>query len=881
MLLARIRSLLRNLRHRSEMEEEMADEIRFHVEARARDLEARGLSPHEASRRARLEFGSVERYKEESRAARGLRFFDEFRGDLRYAARQLLRNKGFAATAILMLAIGIGANTIAFDRLNDVLLKKLPVSSPESLRQLRYSSANDSFRQSGNGYLMGDPTSFSYPAYRHMRDRTTSFSDLFSSGGPQTVNVGVAGKAESATAQLVSGNYFRGIGVSPALGRPILPEDDQPGAAASVAVLSHGFWQRMFGADSTVLGRTIIVNGEPLLIIGVTPRGFEGFNPDWHIDLMLPMAKQPLTTGGASFLENAGNWSLLVFGRLRTGVQEERARSETQALLQQAIVAAAPKKPYDPPTVSLVSIEKGFRSFDAVSPAKLSVGVVAVVLLISCANIAGLLLARAASRRLENGTRLALGASPGRIVRQLLTESLLLSIVGGIVGVGAAYVLSGAEPQLRVLAFAVVLSIVTGLIFGLAPALRASRIDVMTMLKQQAGSFRRQARFLSGKTLVSVQVALSLILMVAAGLLLRTIFNLQSQPLGFSPDNLLVFRMNPSLNGYRGEQLRNFYEESLHRIESLPGVDSASISRWGILTQAAGSDGVCLPGREPVDVAVHPVAPHYFETMKIPVLAGRDVEWSDREDRPRVALVNETFAKKFFDGKNPVGESFEFLCGRERKGFDTQIIGLVGDVKYFSIRHPAPATVYFPYRQGAERWMTFGVRTAGASAAMLTSIRNVLAGLDPNLPIYDASTQEEFIARNSAQERAMAIRLLFFGAIAVLLACSGIYGTLAYLVNLRTSEIGIRMAIGAERRDIIRMVFRESLIPVSTGIALGLAGALALTRLVETMLFGVEARDPLTVIAAVLFLLLAASLAAFLPARRASRISPMTALKYE
>lgn len=414
MLWAKIRSLVRAILRRTEIEEGMADELQFHVEARSNDLAAKqGLSRDEALRKARLEFGSVEKYKEEARHARGLRFLDELHGDLRYAARQFWHNKAFTFVTVLMLAIGIGANTAAFNQLNDAILKPLPVNQPENLRQVWYSGENDSFRTSGNAYQRPDSihkTSFSYPAYQYMRDRTTAFSELFCFGGPQTVNAGAAGRAESATALLVSGNYFRALGIQAALGRTLLPNDDQAGGAAEVAVLSYGFWQRVFGGDSAVAGRTLVLNGTPVLVVGVMPRGFQGINPDWRPDVVLPMAMQSVVTGGQDVLRSAGYWSFLVFGRLRSGKNEERARVETEALLQQAILAEPPDRPYDPPKVTLAPAGRGFRSRDAVSPAVLSVSVAGVILLIACANIAGMLLARRAVRSREIGTRLAIGA---------------------------------------------------------------------------------------------------------------------------------------------------------------------------------------------------------------------------------------------------------------------------------------------------------------------------------------------------------------------------------------------------------------------------------------------------------------------------------------
>ncbi|MBI4473691.1 MAG: ABC transporter permease, partial [Acidobacteria bacterium] len=737
-----------------------------------------------------------------------------------------------------------------------------------------------------NAYQRPDGTlasSFSYPAYQYLRDRATTISGLICFGGPQTVNVGIPGRAESATALLVSGNYFRGLGVQAALGRTIAPNDDRPGEAASVAMVSYGFWQRALGADSSVLGKTIAMNGLPVTIVGVTPREFQTINPDWHVDLMVPMAMQPVVTGGGDVLQNSRYWSFLVFGRLKPGATEEQARVEADTLLRQAILADPPDMAYDLPKVTLEPSGSGFRSFDAMSPALLMLAVVGLILLIACANIAGLLLARATARRREIGTRLSLGAPRGRLIRQLITESLLLSVFGGIIGVAAAFAMSSSPqlPDFRVLAFSAALSIVTGIIFGLAPAVQATRVELLTMLKQTSGSSGRSSRFRSGKALVALQVALSLILLIGAGLFLRTLFNLKTQSFGFQPDNLLVFRMNPSLNGYKDDRLMNFYEAAVKGIQSLPGVESASISRWGILTFASSGERVCFPGGGRGGASTHPIAPRYFATMRIPLLTGRDVDFRDRQNAPRVVLVNEAFAKRFYGGANPVGRSFRIPCSETEQGNDVEIIGMAADTKYFSIRAPAAPAVYIPYRQGSERWMTFAVRATEDPAALLPSIRDTLASLDPNLPIYDVGTQMDWIDRNVAQERRFAVLLALFGAIAILLACSGIYGTLAYLANRRTSEIGVRMALGAGRQHVIRMVVGESLVPVLIGVVLGLGGAFALTRLVRSMLFGVQPTDPATMILAALFLLLTAAFAAFLPARRASRIDPIAALRYE
>ena len=890
MLWAKIRSLIRSIFKRTEIEQGMADELRFHLEARTDDLIAHDVDRTQARRQAQMEFGPIEKYKEEARQARGLRMLDELRGDLHYASRQLWQNKAFTFVAVLMLAIGIGANTWAFNQFSDVMLRSLPVQKPAELRQIWYSTENDGFRTSGNGYQRPDTThatSISYSAYMYMRDRSTLLNDLFSFGGPQTVNVGTNGGAESATALLVSGNYFHSLGIHAAFGRPLVPDDDQAGPAgpaSEVAVLSYGFWQRIYAGDPTVVGKTLAINGKRVAIVGISPRGFLGMNPEWRPDLFLPMSMQPVITGGRDILKDPGNWSFLVFGRLRSGENEERARSETERLLQQAIVAGSPARPYDPPKVTLAPAGRGFRSRDAASPATLSLSVVGLVLLIACANIAGMLLARSAARRREIGTRLALGARRGRIVRQLMTESVLLAGLGGMAGVALAFAMSSTqpEPDLLVLGFSTALTLITGIVFGLAPALHATRVGLVTMLKTPISpSASRYTGLRSGKALVTLQVALSLLLLIGAGLFLRTLFNLRGQAFGFDIENVLVFRMNPSLNGYSGERLANFYEDALRQIHAVPGVMSASISRWGILGGAASSGSVCLP--EFSGVSTHPIAPRYFETMRIPLLVGRDIDWRDRENMQHVAVVNEAFVKKFLGEKNPIGESFQFDCRRNQpgSGVATEIIGIAGNTKYFSIRDSAGPAVYFPYRQSTERWMTFAIRTKEDPKSLVSAIRNVLTAMDPNLPIYDVATQEEWIDGNVQLERRFAMMLVALGAVAVLLACSGIYGTLTYLVNRRTSEIGIRMAIGARRPDVVRMIVRESLGPVAVGIGLGLLAAFGLTRFIATMLYGVQADDLTTMVLATAFLFLTAALASLLPALRASRIDPMAALRCE
>jgi predicted permease len=462
-------------------------------------------------------------------------------------------------------------------------------------------------------------------------------------------------------------------------------------------------------------------------------------------------------------------------------------------------------------------------------------------------------------------------------------ESVFLSVLGGALGTAAVFALPDIAPQpdFRVLMFSIAITILTGIVFGIAPAVTTSRVELFTMLKQQKSQPVGPGwRFRSGKILVTTQVALSLLLLVGAGLFSRTYFNLRTTDLGFNPENLVTFRMNPLLNGYQNDRLRMFYEDALKRIESLPGVRSASISRWGTLANASSGESICVPGSDRQGAATHNVTPRYFETMGIPLLIGRDIQWSDRKGSLPVVVVNEAFAAHFYGNANPIGASFRMNC-RPGPGTEVQIVGVVANARYTQIRANPPRTVYVPYMQNDERFMTFAVRTARDPAASVAAIRGAISAIDPNLPMYEVRTQLESVAMNVQQERVFAALLVSCSVVSLILACIGIYGTLTYLVNRRVSEIGIRMALGALRWDVIRLVVRESLTPVAAGIVLGLSGSLLLTRMVQSMLFEISPRDPVTLAGAALFLILIAALAAFLPARSASRIDPMIALRHE
>ena len=884
----------------------MADELKFHLEVRAEHWKRQGLSPEEAARRARLEFGGLEGYKEQCREARGLRLLDELRADLRFATRQLRRAPVFTIVATATLAVAIGANTAIFSLLDAVLLKTLPVARPHELRELEWTARRPRFSHWYNGSSRSNPagelvaTSFAYPAFAYVRDQTTALVDLFCFGDIEQINVGLGGRAELARGQLVSGGFFRGLGVEAVVGRTITPDDDRPGAPA-VAVASYRFWQRMLAGETGTPGQTLVVNGSPVVIIGVAPPAFYGVRPGRAPDLMLSMAMQPAVYAIPDMLRSSRHWGFRVMGRLKTGISEEQAQAQTEALVRRAILADPPTgEEYDLPRVALNAGGQGLDHLRQAfaRPLFVLMVVVGAVLLIACANIAGLLRARASARRREIGTRLALGAGRGRLARQLLTESVLLAVIGGSLGIALAHALRNLlprvlspgpetlqlalEPDPWMLAFSSGVCLLAGVACGILPAVHATRLDLAAMLGRTVSNPPEgPARPWTGKALVTAQVAVSLVLLGGAGLFIRTLVNLRSEALGFRPESLLLFQLDPTLNGYREARLNDFYEQALNRLATLAGVRSATLSRWGILSGHRTTDSISVPGytdqgKGHLNVHVHYVAPGYFQTMGIPLLQGRDITWRDREGAPRVAIVNQALASPYFGGAAPVGQRM----GPEGGAADQiEIVGLAADAKFASLREATPPTLYLPYRQYPQHLMTFAVRATSDPTALLGSIRRTLAALDPNVPLFDVRTQVEQIDLAVRQERLFAHLLSGFALLALVLACLGTYGTLAYSVARRTPEIGLRLALGAERSDVVLMMLRDSLGPVAIGVALGLGGALVGARLVQSMLFGIAGQDSATLAVAVVVLVISALLAAWLPSLRASRLDPMSALR--
>jgi predicted permease len=835
-------------------------------------------------------------------------------GDLRYALRMFANNPGFTAVAVLSLALGIGANTAIFTLLDAVVLKMLPVEEPGRLAVF------------GQGLGRGfngedDPVNrsnalYSYPLYRDLRDSGDIFEGIAAIGSVDfTVYVrdpdAPSGTLpEAADARLVSGNYFEVLGVRPALGRAIHADDDKTAGAGAVAVLSHGYWQRRFAADPGIVGRNLLVNGQAYTVIGVAPKGFRGETLGWDPDMWTPLAMQAEVSLMGPMLENREMSFLLLVGRLKAGVSLQQASAAMTLRFQQGLRAEAggeltPERErrlaerrveITPAHEALSSLRREYRE-----PLLLLMAVVGLVLLIACANVANLLLARASSRRKEIGVRLALGAGRGRLIRQLLTESLLLAVVGGALGLliapwatqflvgmvyaGAETVPVDIEPDARVLAFTCGVSVLTGLLFGLAPALRATRLDLTPTLKVNArGTIGERSRFGLSKGLVVTQVAVSLLLLVGAGLFAGSLHNLRSLDLGFRPDRVLVFQIDPRGAGYQREQTPALYRRVLEAVRAVPGVESASLSFRTLLggarrTESVEVDGYDSQQGEENAVRIIHVSPGYFDAVGMTLLEGRAIDERDSEGSAPVVVVNQKFAERYFQGRPALGGHIRF--GPSGEAPNLEIVGIVADAKYNEMREEAPEVTFLPVFQRPEFVESLDIRARGEATAPTAEVRRVLGEVDRNLPIRDVTTLNAQVERRLRQERLLTTLTSFFGALALLLASIGLFGVMSYAVSRRTSEIGIRMALGAESGSVLWMVLRESLWLVVIGAVAGLAAAAASTRLVAGLLYETSPTDPVAFAVSAAVLVGVAAFAAYIPARRAARVDPMVALRYE
>ena len=828
--------------------------------------------------------------------------------DLRYGFRVLRASPGFAAVAVLSLALGIGANTSIFSVVNAALLRPLPVTEPDRLVFVYNGSRESPYSVS------------SYPDYIDYRDKNDVFSDLLTYS-----SIVMSARADDQTdllsGSIVSGNFFDALGVRAELGRTFLPEEDRTPNTHPVAVISHGLWQRRFGSDPGIAGQQLTLNGHQFTIVGVAPSGFEGPEVLETNDIYVPMMMQALVRpprGGFSgdmnpdLLGRRGSRWLRIIGRLKPGVTREQAQAGMTALAAALEQAYPNENSNRVATVYPVSKVDPQAYSQLVSVAGLLLAVVAIVLLIACANVANLLLARASARKKEIAVRLALGASRSRLVRQLLTESVLLSLAGGVVGLLLALwtidLLKTATPASgifsftldyhldgRVLAFAFGLSLATGIIFGLAPALQASRPDLVPALKDEVGLVAQgRARLSLRNLLVVAQVALSLVLLIGAGLFLRSLKNAQDIDPGFEADKILNAQLNINLLRYTKAQGQEFYRQVIERVEALPGVESASLARVVPMSGSGRTTSILIEGQEAREdnfrsegsgtqesansATSNVVGPKYFQTMGISLVRGRDFGPQDKEGAPLVIVVTEAFARRYFEDQDPLGRRVSF---RGAQGPWSQIVGVVRDGKYRTLGESARATVYQPLAQNHETGMALHVRAKGKPASLAESVRREVQSLEPNLAVTNIESMSDVLSASLFAARMGAVLLGIFGVLALLLAAVGLYGVMSYSVARRTREIGIRMALGAGTGSVLRLVLKEGMMLVGGGLAAGLIVAAGMTRLLASFLYGVSPLDAITFVAIPITLALVALLANYLPARRATKVDPIEALRYQ
>lgn len=839
--------------------------------------------------------------------------------DVGFAFRQLRRSPALTIAVVLSLGLAIGANTAVFTLIDTIMWKKLPVRQPDRLVLLSWTSQQRPAmmaRQTGNvnietGRWMSP--SLPYPSLKEFRTHNDVFSCLFGFAPLGKATINIDGQASLGDGELVTGHYFPCLGVGTIMGRGIADEDERP-SAPRVAVISYSYWSLHFGRSPAAVGKAIAINRTPFTIIGVAQPRFYGVQLGRSVDLWVPLVEDShllpwgsSTPGGRSPFTSRDWWWLMMIGRLNAGVTQRQATADMEVLFQQTINAGRrePSKPEYTPHIQLDPAGKGLAVLrnEFSNPLWVLMILVAAVLLVACANVATLLVARSTARQKEFAVRIALGAGRSRLTRQLMTEAMTLAILGGALGLLFArwgsdmlvLLISQGQESIKldvridvwVLGFTAIVSLGTAILFGLTPALRSTRVDLLSALKVGAGTVSvatQRSRFGLGKSLVTLQVGLSLALLIVAGLFIGTLRNLLGQNLGFDPRHLLLFHLDPTKNGYSGQRLIEFYGQLLTRLQSVPGVKSATASTEALIANSSSHVPIVIEGSklgpENMGSDLNSVGPNFFETMGIPLLSGRGIESRDSISSLNVAVVNRAFSHHFFEGQNPIGHRFKLEGFADR---DYDIVGVVGDAKYANLRDGPLPTIYLPYTQMPVpvEDLNFEVRTTADPVALVPMVSHTLHDLDSDLALSEVKTQVQQIDENLLQERLFARLCEFFGALALLLACVGLHGLMAFIGAQRAGEMGIRLALGAERRTILVSVMKETFAMVALGVALGILLALASSRLFESFLYGLRATDPFTISICAFAMMVAAVLASYSPAWRASRIDPMITLRYE
>ena len=915
------------LAQRRRKDDELREELQFHLEEEAEQRHAEGLTTDQARWAAHRDLGNVTLLRESTRAVWTWTLLEQLLQDLRYGLRTMIRNRSFTAVAALSLALGIGANTAIYSFMDSILLRSLPVSDPESLVVLNWQSKDPRgpkgerrpfVMHSIFGHAYNDPTTgltsgiFPFPAFELVRKKSDSvFSSVFAYYPADNVTMMINGQAQLANGEYVSGDFFLGLAVPPAAGRLIAAADDRAGAPP-VAVISMGLSQRRFGGAANATGQSILINNVPFTEVGVTPPEFFGVDPAATPEVYLPMHANLLLGAGSlsattpqEYLDQNYYW-IEIMGRLRPGVSLAQAQAVLASPFQQWVAGTATndEERANLPALLLKEAAGGLDNLrrQYSKPLYVLLTMVGLILAIACANTANLLLARAATRRREMAVRLSIGAGRLRVMRQLLTESILLASLGGALGVlfavwgvrvltvllanGQEHFTLRAELNWHVLVATLAVSLLCGALFGLAPAIQSTRADVIPALKETRGSeaiTRARRGFLRmnlSSVLVVAQIAISLLLLVAAGLFVRTLSNLQSVQLGYNRDNVLLFELNARQAGHREPEIAAFYSDLRSRLQAIPGVRNATLSHAS-LVRAGRRLPISVSGTPTVGTRTLNTGPAFFTTMQTPMLLGREIDERDQPGSPSVAVINELFGRTYFGDQNPVGRHVTLAGPKPR---EMEIIGVSANARYGGLKGENPPVVYIPYNQGTfppVQQMTYALRTAGDPLAYVKTVRDIVHQADARVPLTNVTTQAAEIDQTINQEIVFAKLCSGFAVLALVIACIGLYGTMAYTVARRTGEIGLRMALGAQRGAVVWMVLRDVSILAAAGLAIGVPTALGTSKFVESFLFEMRPNDPRALMAAVAILLSAALLAGYVPARKASRIDPMIALRHE